>query len=168
MSISDFANTKPYQSSLREITTKIRTLVPAGQNQHGSAQWLLQKGMRILGGRIETTIEAFEKFISFNEGERNNEEGNPALVETEVMESFKTMNQYEKYVYLLQIYWTKYDFEGRFGRWITISSFYNILASVANAEKGQRIIKDEYDPSCRFFSEGAAFFHHKRQNMRIL
>lgn len=92
----------------------------------------------------------------------NNEEGKPALLETEVMESFKTLNQHEKYVYLLQTYWTKYDFEEKYNRWIILSSFYNLLASLADAEKGQRIIKNEYDQSGRLYSEGAAFFHHIR------
>ena len=87
----------------------------------------------------------------------NNEEGNPALVETGAMESYKALNQYEKYVFLLQTYWTKYNFEERYGRWTTIFSFYNILASAANAEKGQRIMKDAYGQNRGLYSEGAAF-----------
>lgn len=38
-----FSNSKPYQSKLREITTKIKTPVPAGQKQHGSAEWLMDR-----------------------------------------------------------------------------------------------------------------------------
>lgn len=37
------ANNKPYQSDLREITSKISTPVPAGQKQFGSAEWLTEK-----------------------------------------------------------------------------------------------------------------------------
>ena len=37
------ANNKPYQSELREITPQIKTPVPAGQKQHGSAEWLTEK-----------------------------------------------------------------------------------------------------------------------------
>lgn len=37
------ANSKPYQSELREITAKISTPVPAGQKQFGSAEWLTEK-----------------------------------------------------------------------------------------------------------------------------
>lgn len=92
----------------------------------------------------------------------NSEEGKPALVETEAMKSFKTMNQHEKYVHLLQTYWTKYDFNGKFDRWSIIPSFYHLLNSVANAEKGQRITKDEYQQSYALYSEGAAIFHHLR------
>lgn len=38
-----FANNKPYQSELRDITPKISTPVSAGQKQFGSAEWLLEK-----------------------------------------------------------------------------------------------------------------------------
>lgn len=37
------ANNKPYQSDLRQITPMIKTPVPAGQKQHGSAEWLTEK-----------------------------------------------------------------------------------------------------------------------------
>ncbi|WP_281818405.1 VirD4-like conjugal transfer protein, CD1115 family [Vallitalea longa] len=37
------ANNKPYQSELIEITPDIKTPVPAGQNQFGSAKWLENK-----------------------------------------------------------------------------------------------------------------------------
>ena len=36
-------NNKPYQSALRIITPQIGTPVPAGQKQHGSAEWLTEK-----------------------------------------------------------------------------------------------------------------------------
>lgn len=36
-------NNKPYQSQLRTITPQIKTPVPAGQKQHGSAEWLHEK-----------------------------------------------------------------------------------------------------------------------------
>lgn len=36
-------NNKPYQSQLRIITPQIKTPIPAGQKQHGSAEWLQEK-----------------------------------------------------------------------------------------------------------------------------
>ena len=36
-------NNRPYQSQLRTITPQIKTPVPAGQKQHGSAEWLHEK-----------------------------------------------------------------------------------------------------------------------------
>lgn len=38
-----FANNKPYQSELKDITPKISTPVSAGQKQFGSAEWLSEK-----------------------------------------------------------------------------------------------------------------------------
>lgn len=92
----------------------------------------------------------------------NNEKGTPALVETVAMESFKALTRREKYVFLLQTYWTKYNFDEKFVSWFKISSFYNILVSAANAEKGQRIMKDERGLYWDVFSLGAAFLHHLR------
>ena len=46
------ANNKPYQSELRQITSKISTPVPAGQKQFGSAEWLTDKQM-------DTAFESF-------------------------------------------------------------------------------------------------------------
>ncbi|TYQ17835.1 UNVERIFIED_CONTAM: type IV secretion system protein VirD4 [Acetivibrio alkalicellulosi] len=37
------SNNKPYQSELRTITSKIKTPIPAGQKQFGSAEWLTEK-----------------------------------------------------------------------------------------------------------------------------
>lgn len=38
-----FANNKPYQSKLREITPNISTPVSSGQKQFDSAEWLSEK-----------------------------------------------------------------------------------------------------------------------------
>jgi len=38
-----FTNLRPYQSDLVEITPDIKTPVPVGQYQHGSARWLKDK-----------------------------------------------------------------------------------------------------------------------------
>lgn len=39
-----------YESPLRNITDKIKTPVPAGQNQHGSSKWLDRKAYRNIFG----------------------------------------------------------------------------------------------------------------------
>lgn len=55
------ANNKPYQSELREITPQIMTPVPAGQRQHGSAEWLGEKEKE---AAFETVvINTRDKFI---------------------------------------------------------------------------------------------------------
>ncbi|MCX7748226.1 MAG: type IV secretory system conjugative DNA transfer family protein [Clostridia bacterium] len=55
-------NNKPYQSGLREITPQIKTPVPAGQNQHGSAAWLTEKEMDAAFN--SSTIHLNDKFIN--------------------------------------------------------------------------------------------------------
>lgn len=92
----------------------------------------------------------------------NNENGKPALIETGAMEIYRTLNQYEKYVFLLQTYWTKYDFGEKFDRFVSISSLYRTLEYIANAEEGQKIVKDEFMLNWPIYSLGAAFFHQIR------
>jgi hypothetical protein len=90
----------------------------------------------------------------------NDEKGKLKLIKTPNIESFQSLNEYEKYVFLLQTYWTKYDFEKKFDRWINIAAFYNIIADIANAEEGQRIVKKEEYGLDTMYSEGASFLHH--------
>ena len=88
------------------------------------------------------------------------EKGKVRLLKTDRIESFKNLNEYEKYVFLLQTYWTKYDFETKFDRLHNVVAFYNILAKVAEAKQGDVIVKGEMDISNIMYSTGAAFFHH--------
>ncbi|OPZ87314.1 MAG: hypothetical protein BWY74_03425 [Firmicutes bacterium ADurb.Bin419] len=48
-----FTNLRPYQSNLVEITPDIKTPVPVGQYQHGSARWL----------KDEEKDKVFESFV---------------------------------------------------------------------------------------------------------
>lgn len=89
----------------------------------------------------------------------SDEKGKLKLLKTPNLESFHSLNEYEKYVFLLQTYWTKYAFEEKFDRWIDITAFYNILGDIVNAEDGQKIVKDEQYSSYKLYSEGADFFH---------
>ncbi|MDR3594745.1 hypothetical protein [Clostridium sp.] len=90
----------------------------------------------------------------------NDEKGKVRLFKTDKLESFQNLNEDEKYVFLLQTYWTKYDFEITFDRNHNIAAFYNILAEVASAKQGDVIVKDETNISNIMYSTGAAFFHH--------
>lgn len=89
----------------------------------------------------------------------NDEKGKVRLFKTPKLESFQNLNEDEKYIFLLQTYWTKYNFEIKFDR-IHIGAFYNILAEIASAKKGDIIVKDEMNISNIMYSTGAAFFHH--------
>ncbi|OOM59766.1 plasmid pRiA4b ORF-3-like protein [Clostridium beijerinckii] len=88
------------------------------------------------------------------------EKGKVRLFKTDKLESFQNLNEDEKYIFLLQTYWTKYDFETKFDRTHNIAAFYNILAEIASAKQGDIIVKDEMDISNVMYSTGAAFFHH--------
>lgn len=90
----------------------------------------------------------------------NDENGKLRLLKTPKLESFQNLNEYEKYVFLLQTYWSKYDFEIKFDRYHSIAAFYNILANIAVAKEGDIIVKDEMDISNLMYVTGAAFFHH--------
>jgi len=88
------------------------------------------------------------------------EKGKVRLFKTDKLESFQNLNGDEKYIFLVQTYWTKYDFEIKFDRLHNIAAFYNILAKVSSAKKGDMIVKDEMGISNIMYSTGAAFFHH--------
>lgn len=90
----------------------------------------------------------------------NDEKGKLKLVKTPNMQKFQSLNEYEKYVFLLQTYWTKYNYEEKFDKWINISALYNIISEIANSEEGQIIVKDENNSSKQVYATGAAFFHH--------
>ncbi|WP_399538164.1 plasmid pRiA4b ORF-3 family protein, partial [uncultured Paenibacillus sp.] len=81
------------------------------------------------------------------------------MLKTSAWETFQSLNPFEKYVYMLQTYWTRYDFNGKFSRWISISAFYNLLATVAGVEAQQRVMKDQGFIDL-LYSEGADFLHH--------
>ena len=88
------------------------------------------------------------------------EKGKARLLKTDKSESFQNLNEDEEYIFLLQTYWTKYDFEVKFNRFHNIAAFYNILAEIASAKQGDVIVKDETNISNIMYSTGAAFFHH--------
>ncbi|OOM76111.1 plasmid pRiA4b ORF-3-like protein [Clostridium puniceum] len=90
----------------------------------------------------------------------SDEKGKVRLVKTEKLENYLNLNEYEKYVFMLQTYWTKYDFEIKFDRLHNIVAFYNILARIANAKEGDTIVKEVMNISNIMYSTGAAFFHH--------
>lgn len=90
----------------------------------------------------------------------SDEKGKVRLLKTNKLEDYLDLNEDEKYVFMLQSYWTKYDFEIKFDRLHNIAAFYNILANIANAKEGDIIIKEEMNISNIMYSTGAAFFHH--------
>lgn len=92
----------------------------------------------------------------------NNDEGKLALIETEAVESYQSLNQYEKYVFLLQTFWTKYDYKSRYGSIIDIWSYYNILFSITTAEEGQKLTRDASGLYWSLRSDEANLLHYLR------
>ena len=92
----------------------------------------------------------------------NSAEGKPSLVKTPALDSYIELNNYEKYIFLLQTYWTKYKFMEKFDRWISVSPFFNFLAEIANSQPGQAIVKNEKYRTDDIYFRAAAFQHHLR------
>ncbi|MDP3011848.1 MAG: plasmid pRiA4b ORF-3 family protein [Candidatus Hydromicrobium sp.] len=90
----------------------------------------------------------------------NDEKEKAVLLKTSANNDFKNLNMYEKYVFLLQTYWSKYDFDAKFSRFLNGISIYNIFTVLANAYKSQRIVKDNHLNTCMLYSEESSFFYH--------
>ncbi|MCB1193598.1 MAG: plasmid pRiA4b ORF-3 family protein [Leptospiraceae bacterium] len=95
----------------------------------------------------------------------SNEKGKPALIETDIMRSFQSLNLYEKYVYLQQTYWTHFDLHKMFEGEILLGSIYNLFVLLSSAKPNEKITKDIDTGinSIRCFFDGfGIFFHHLR------
>jgi len=70
------------------------------------------------------------------------------------------LNEYEKYTFLLQSYWTSYPFEEKFDCWINIKALYDTLVAIVKSEDGEISENDKSNSLHRMYSQGADFFHH--------
>lgn len=57
----------------------------------------------------------------------NDKKGKAVLIRTSANKDFKNLNMHEKYIFLLQTYWTKYDFNTKFCHFLNGISIYNIF-----------------------------------------
>ena len=89
-----------------------------------------------------------------------NEKGKAVLVKTSASESFNNLNIYEKYVFLLQTYWTKYEFDIKFSGFLSVGFFYNFFVALANSQKSEWVVKDKHFDLCVLDSQDSAFFCH--------
>ncbi|QQK79032.1 plasmid pRiA4b ORF-3 family protein [Salicibibacter cibi] len=92
----------------------------------------------------------------------NNERGKPVLIETDAMKEFKTLNPYEKYVYLTQIYWSKYGFNERTEKYVSLVRFYDQLESIHHVDLGEKIPEPDSYFYVEWQDKGVTFFHHLR------
>ncbi|MBU3129827.1 plasmid pRiA4b ORF-3 family protein [Clostridium tagluense] len=73
----------------------------------------------------------------------NDEKEKVNLVKTEKVELFLELNNFEKYVFIIENYWSKYDFCKKYPRWSGTIALWNIVASIAKANLGEPILKQE-------------------------
>ncbi|MBW9158071.1 plasmid pRiA4b ORF-3 family protein [Clostridium sp. FP2] len=73
----------------------------------------------------------------------NDEKEKMNLVKTEKVELFLELNNFEKYVFIIENYWSKYDFCKKYPRWSGTIALWNIVASIAKGNLGEPILKQE-------------------------
>lgn len=88
----------------------------------------------------------------------NNEKGKAYLSLGKGLESFLELNNFEKYVFLFETYWSKYDFNKQFDGWIGVMQLYSMLELIANGKSNERILK-KVDTYMNFVGP-ASFSHH--------
>ncbi|MBZ9633746.1 plasmid pRiA4b ORF-3 family protein [Clostridium sp. FP1] len=73
----------------------------------------------------------------------NDEKEKVNLVKTEKVELFLELNNFEKYVFIIENYWSKYDFCKKYPRWSGTIALWNTIASIAKGNLGEPILKQE-------------------------
>lgn len=91
---------------------------------------------------------------------RANEKGRAILLKTSACEDFKNLNIYEKYIFLLQTYWTKYEFDNNLSGILCIKYIYNFLRVLSRSQKSQWVVKDNNFDIYMLYSKDSAFFYH--------
>jgi len=100
----------------------------------------------------------------------DNEKGKLALIKTPNLEQYQSLNEYEKYVYLLQTYWTKYDFEHNIESDYKLTKFIVFLGKMANAKNEKEVSKNISYNICpcyyhlEFFGFGSLILNEKKIN----
>jgi hypothetical protein len=79
------------------------------------------------------------------------------LVKTPCLEEFLKLNVYEKYAFLFEIFWTKYDFEEELRG--DISEFLYLITIIAESNTDKKILKSDGHHCGRFFSSKSKFTH---------
>ncbi|HCS11171.1 MAG TPA: hypothetical protein DIV40_06925 [Clostridiales bacterium] len=88
----------------------------------------------------------------------NDEKGKAYLSVSTGTESFLKLNNFEKYVFLLETYWSKYNFDEKFNRWSGVFELYELLELIANGKNDERILKSV--KTYTLFTGSASFSHH--------
>ena len=89
----------------------------------------------------------------------NDEKGKAHLSISAGIEPFFKLNNFEKYVYLLQTYWSKYDFDEKTNRYLEVPQLYGLLKLIANGKSDERILKKANTYNL-YAGRSASFLHH--------
>lgn len=90
--------------------------------------------------------------VAYDEKEKLN------LIKTEKAGLFFELNNFEKYVFIIENYWSKYDFAERYPRLSGVVALCNIIASIAEGNLEEPILKEENTQIV--FSTAASFLRH--------
>ncbi len=95
----------------------------------------------------------------------NDHKGSIVFTKTPRLEEYMGLNIYEKYIFLLQTYWTGYDFKNKFSRMglsigIVSGSPKGMLNVLAGSKAGEKITRENNSSLYFYFSEGADFLYH--------
>ncbi|WP_373844948.1 plasmid pRiA4b ORF-3 family protein [Clostridium sp.] len=88
----------------------------------------------------------------------SNDKGKLSLMRTAKIESFLELNNFEKYVFLFETYWSEYDFDGKDLRWNNVLALSSIIQLIAKKNSGKLILKELNLQMS--FSTVTIFFHH--------
>lgn len=88
----------------------------------------------------------------------NDEKGKSYFDKTVRAESFMKLNNFEKYVFLLESYWSRYDFDLKVPKWWGMKSLYNLLIVIGNGKPNERISKNFITDI--LFGKVVFFLHH--------
>ena len=72
------------------------------------------------------------------------------LVKTACLEEFLNLNIYEKYVFLLECFWTKYEFDQELGN--NIYDFFELIYVISRTNVENKILKSDVDHGRTLFS----------------
>ena len=88
----------------------------------------------------------------------NDVKGKAFLSMSPRIESFFKLNNFEKYVFLLETYWSKYVFDEKFNTWIGVLELYSLLKLIASGKNGECILKEVN--THKLYAGSASFLHH--------
>ncbi len=82
-----------------------------------------------------------------------------SLIKTQNLDIYRNLNEYEKYIFLLETYWTKYDFKVKLHSFDFIC-FTEILFEIASQHEGNGSLKTKNQETKNMFNFAYDIFYH--------